>query len=201
MGRYNHKDSGFLNAKADGYRSRASYKLIELDKKCALLKGKGLRVCDFGSAPGGWLQVVEAKLGPKGRAVGVDIVGVEPFKSDSILTLVGDISDSGLQQQVVDHLGGRADLVLSDMSEKLTGIYFRDVCRSADLMNLALGCAEKILANGGSFVAKYFPGEETEEVVRELRKKFKNVKSHSLKSTRKSSKEKYVVAKNYIGSQ
>ena len=197
MPKYNRKDSAYTRAKKDGYRSRAAYKLLELDSKYSLFGSKSKRIVDLGAAPGSWLQVVEQKLKPSTRVVGIDIVEIEPFNTDSIRLIIGDISSDTVMEEVESHLGAKADLVLSDMSNKLSGIYFRDVCASAELLNLALNACSSILSNNGNFVGKFFPGEETELVVKQMKKSFKSVKTQTLKSTRKSSKEKYVIAKGF----
>lgn len=193
-GVYDRKDHLYKKAKEQGYRSRAAYKLLELDKKYKLFH-KGDKVVDLGCFPGGWLQVSHEKVGPEGVVVGVDLVPVAPIgiTSDSVNIIEGDFSDSSVVEELVQALNGPADLVISDMSPKLSGVRFRDVAASVELVELALSFADSVLRPGGSFIAKVFPGQDTEELIRGMRTKFSRLAREHLDSTRKTSNELYVV--------
>ena len=208
MGNYNRKDHFYQQAKAEGYRSRAAYKLMELDSKYKLLKS-GQRVVDLGCAPGGWVQVVAPCLGENGIVIGIDRLETKAFTQQDfragksiaqVTILTGDITDSAIQQQVIDQAGGKVDLVLSDMSPDLTGVYFQDAARSAELVEIAFDVASRLLVPGGNIVTKIFPGSEADELFNQVRKFYNKVSRVSLKSTRKTSKEFYFVGQGFKGS-
>ena len=203
MSNYNRKDSYYQQAKAEGYRSRAAYKLLELDKKYRLLK-PGYTVLDLGAAPGGWLQVCAQKIGPNGLVIGVDR---EPIKtitnseaggkpgSAAISLITGDILSEQTQEQICATAKGKLDLIISDMSPNLSGVQFRDAAQSAALVEIAFNTAAKLLKPGANFVAKIFPGEEADQIFLEQKANYKSLLRCVLKSTRKSSNEFYFVAK------
>jgi 23S rRNA (uridine2552-2'-O)-methyltransferase len=202
MGTYNRKDHFYQRAKDEGYRSRAAYKLAELNNKFHLLK-QGQRILDLGCAPGSWLQVAAQKVGPSGAVVGVDLLALEPFKDSELkalgskskpIIIQGDACDEEIQSQIREAADGLFDVVLSDMSPQISGIRFRDAAMSAELVETALYISQALLKPGGSLVAKIFPGNEADEVVNEIRKHFGKVSRIGLSSTRKSSKEFYIVA-------
>lgn len=202
-GTYQRKDHLYAKAKEEGYRSRAAYKLAELDKKHRLLRA-GARVVDLGCFPGGWLQVAAEKVGAAGVVVGVDLKQVEPIPvKGKVLTapviFQGDLNDPEIQRSIVESCGGPADLVLSDMSPQLSGIRFRDAAYSAELVRLALGFCSQVLRPGGSFVAKVFPGQECEEIAPEVRKVFQKFSRENLDSSRRTSNEMYFVGLGFRG--
>jgi len=189
MGRpYKRKDHYYERAKSEGYRSRAAYKLQELNKRYRLLK-PGMRVIDLGCYPGGWLQVAQQIVGQKGSVVGIDLQEVEALAEIRIVK--GDIYDQKTRQGLLEE--GRFDVVLSDMSPALSGIRVRDAVRSAELVEAALDFAEHALKPGGAFVAKIFPGEECEELAKRVKQNFGNFARPCLESSRGSSKELYFV--------
>lgn len=201
-GRYDRKDRLYQQAKEEGYRSRAAYKLLELDAKLRILRA-GAKVVDLGSFPGGWLQVAKKAVGPKGIVIGVDLRPLEPFSPEETagrglpIVIEGDIGDPNVREAMLAHLGGKADVVLSDMSPRLTGIRFGDVARSAEVVELALAFAEDALRPGGTFIAKIFPGNETDLLVRAAKKSFESLGRQVLKSTRQTSTEIYVVGRGF----
>ncbi len=197
---YQRKDGFYRKAKEEGYRSRASYKLLELDQRARLLK-KGQRVVDLGCFPGGWLQVASDLTGPSGKVVGIDLKDVEPLNKEGVFIHKGDISSIENQTQVLSSLGGKADLLLSDMSAPLTGVSFRDACRSAELAELVLELSGSLLKNGGAVVAKVFPSAEADQVFQNYRGSFSSFKRFKLKSTRGSSSELYFVGQGFKGLQ
>ncbi|MCB0322810.1 MAG: RlmE family RNA methyltransferase [Bdellovibrionales bacterium] len=200
MANYDRKDRLYRQAKSDGYRSRAAYKLQELDAKVKLLK-PGMTVLDLGCFPGGWLQVALEKVGRGGAVVGVDLQPVEPVTvgGRSAVILLGDLYEPTVQESVLEQAGGRVDVVLSDMSPKLTGVRFQDAARSAALVELALFFSSTVLKEGGSVVAKVFPGNECEEAAKVYRRAFEKFTRHVLDSSRKTSKELYFVGRGFRG--
>jgi len=195
---YQRKDGFYRKAKEEGYRSRASYKLIEIDKRARLFR-KGQRVLDLGCYPGGWLQVASDLAGASGKVVGIDLKEVEPLNREGVIIHKGDISTSENQSMVLSSLGGKADLLLSDMSAPLTGVSFRDACRSAELAELVFELSAPLLKCGGAVVAKVFPSAEADQVFEKYRSSFGSLKRLKLKSTRGSSSELYFLGQKFKG--
>jgi 23S rRNA (uridine2552-2'-O)-methyltransferase len=183
-------------AKAAGYRSRAAFKLVELDEKFHLLKPGG-RVVDLGCAPGGWIQVALKAVGDRGRVVGLDLLPVDPVPGATILQ--GDFQDAAAEKQVEDALGGRADLVLSDMAPNTTGHAATDHLRIMGLAELALDFAIRVLAPGGGFAAKVFQGGSEKAFLETLKARFTQVRHAKPPASRKDSAELYVVATGFRG--
>ena len=191
------KDPHVKKSKSEGYRSRASYKLLEMDEKDKLLK-PGMTVVDLGAAPGGWSQVASKALGDKGLLVAVDLLPLEPITG--VRALKGDIADD----RVIKRLQGlmdmkRADLVMSDMAPHLAGIADIDGPKIMDLANLTMVVCEKVLKKEGCLVVKLFHYEEVHGFVRRLRTVFNTLRVRKPASSRASSSEFYVVAKGYKG--
>lgn len=202
-GKYQQKDRLYQEAKKLGYRSRAFFKLQELDKKHRLLT-KGSKVLDLGCAPGGWLQLCSSKVGLTGVVVGLDLDVVEPFKPGELssggalpVLVVGDLRDQQVLTKIEELVGGRVDLILSDMSPKLSGISFRDALRSAELVEQAFELCPRFLCRGGAFVAKIFPGQEEQIVFKKYRPWFKRLSREVLDASRKTSSELYFVGKDF----
>lgn len=183
-------------AKAEGYRSRAAYKLSELDEKFALLKS-GARVVDLGCAPGGWLQVASKKVGKRGKVVGIDYLNVPAVAGVDILEM--DFLDEAAPDALTKMLGGEADIVLSDMAAPTTGHRSTDHLRIVALAEAALEFAEDVLANDGVFVCKVFAGGAEGELLARLKQNFTTVKHAKPKASRSDSAEKYVVATGFKG--
>ena len=182
-------------AKADGYRSRAAYKLIELDEKFGLLKGAA-RVVDLGIAPGGWSQVVRAKS-PKAQIVGIDLLEVEPLEGVTIFQM--DLMADAAPQMLADALGGLPDLVMSDMAANTVGHKQTDHLRTMGLVEAAAWFAVENLAPGGAFVAKVLAGGTDTELLTLLKQHFATVKHAKPPASRKDSSEWYVVAQKFKG--
>lgn len=182
-------------AKADGYRSRAAYKLIELDEKFGLLKG-AQRVVDLGIAPGGWTQVVRAKS-PKSQVVGIDLLPVEPIEGVTIFQM--DFMADAAPQMLAEALGGPPDLVLSDMAANTVGHKQTDHLRTMGLVEAAAWFAVENLAPGGAFVAKVLAGGTDTELLALLKQHFATVKHAKPPASRKDSSEWYVVAQKFKG--
>lgn len=181
-------------ARAAGYRSRAAFKLLEVDKKSRLLRA-GQRVVDLGCAPGGWLQVAVER--GASEVVGIDLLPVDPLAGAHIIE--GDINDPGDVAAMLEGLTGPADLVLSDMAANTTGHKQTDHLRTVTLVETALGFALEHLENGGSFVSKVFQGGATQDVLETLKARFSEVRHIKPPASRSGSPEIYVVAKGFRG--
>ena len=181
-------------AHAQGWRSRAAFKLIELDDKFGLLK-PGMRVVDLGAAPGGWSQVA-VKRGA-GRIVGVDLLAIDPVAGAELIQ--GDFNDPEMPNRLLAMLGGPADLVLSDMAPNTTGHTGTDHLRIIGLAELALDFAIRILAPGGGFVAKVFQGGTEQNMLVPMKLCFTTVRHAKPPASRKGSSELYVVATGFRG--
>lgn len=182
-------------AKADGYRSRAAYKLIELDERFSLLKGAA-RVVDLGIAPGGWSQVVRARV-PKAQVVGIDLLPVDPIEGMTILQM--DFMADAAPQALTDALGGQPDLILSDMAANTVGHKQTDHLRTMGLVEAAAWFAVDNLEEGGAFVAKVLAGGTDTELLTLLKKHFTVVKHAKPPASRKGSSEWYVIAQKFKG--
>lgn len=190
------KDHFYRKAKLEGFRSRAAYKLQEIQRRHRIFR-KGDRVVDLGCAPGGWLQLIAAEVGPKGRMVGVDLQKTESLPVPNVALIQGDITRPEVQDQVREGLGGAADTVTSDLSPNLTGIAFQDHLRSCELVRIAFEVARGLLLPGGTFLAKVFQGEDLELLIRELKQDFRRVKRVVPGASRKASSEIYLLAQGF----
>lgn len=182
-------------AKAEGYRSRASYKLIELDERFGFLKG-AKRVIDLGIAPGGWSQVVRQRL-PQSVVVGIDLLPTDPLDGVTILEM--DFMDDKAPGLLKEALGGPADLVLSDMAANTVGHPQTDHLRTMALVEAGLLFATEVLRPGGAFVAKVLAGGADSQLVAELKRNFTAVKHAKPPASRKGSPELYVIAQGFKG--
>jgi 23S rRNA (uridine2552-2'-O)-methyltransferase len=183
-------------AKAKGYRSRAAFKLIELDEKFRILK-KGGRVLDLGAAPGGWSQVAAARVGESGRVVAADILAIEPIAGVEFIQC--DLLDPDAPAMLIAALGEKADVVLSDMAAPTTGHRVTDHIRTLALFEAALALAEEVLKPGGAFVGKVFQGGAASELLARVKKRFATVKHIKPPSSRAQSVELYLVALGFKG--
>ena len=190
---FKRKDFFYKKAKNEGYRSRAAYKLIEIQKKFKIFRDSS-NVLDLGCAPGGWLQVA-LKFVTKGIIIGIDLLEVEPIKSNNIKIIKNDIFNEDIEKEFESI---KFDVVLSDVSPNLSGIKHADYFRSYEFSLRAFSIAKKYLAPNGSFVVKIFRGREFEDFKKNLNKYFKQVKIFKPISSRDSSAEIYIVAKNYL---
>jgi 23S rRNA (uridine2552-2'-O)-methyltransferase len=181
-------------AKTKGYRSRAAFKLIELDAKFRLLK-RGYRVLDLGAAPGGWSQVALARVGSEGRVVAADILPMEPIAGVTIFQ--ADLLEPETPALLIEALGGPADLVLTDMAAPTTGHRTTDHLRTTALFEVAIDVAEEVLRPGGAFVGKVFQGGATGELLTRLKKRFASVKHVKPPASRSGSVELYLVATGF----
>jgi 23S rRNA (uridine2552-2'-O)-methyltransferase len=184
-------------ARAEGYRSRAAYKLIELDDRFGFLKG-AQRVVDLGVAPGGWAQVVR-KRAPRAAVVGIDLLPTDPIDGAEILQL--DFLAEEAPERLREALGGPADLVLSDMAANAVGHPQTDHLRTMALVEAALEFAGEVLRPGGAFVAKVLAGGADSRLVAELKRLFASVRHAKPPASRKGSSEWYVVAQGFKGGE
>lgn len=182
-------------AKAEGYRSRAAYKLIELDEKFGLLKGV-TRVVDLGIAPGGWAQVVR-KVKPKAHVVGIDLLEVESIEGVTIFQM--DFMDDDAPRVLEEALGGKAELVMSDMAANTVGHKQTDHLRTMGLVEAGAWFAIENLAPGGTFLAKVLAGGTDNDLLALLKQHFKTVKHAKPPASRKGSSEWYVIAQGFKG--
>jgi 23S rRNA (uridine2552-2'-O)-methyltransferase len=182
-------------AQKDGYRSRASYKLIQLNEKDRLLR-PGMLVVDLGSAPGGWSQVAAKAVGAKGKVLATDILPMDPV--NGVDFVMGDFTDETVLRQILALLHDRKpDLILSDMSPNISGIDVADQAASMYLVELALDMARQVLKPKGDFVAKVFQGAGADAYLKDLRSSFEKLLIRKPAASRARSREIYVVAKGF----
>ena len=189
-------DPYVVAAKTKGYRSRAAFKLLEIDKKYRLLK-KGAFVIDLGAAPGGWSQIAAARVGEKGRVIAADVLDIEPIAGVELFKC--DLLDPQTPDALKRALGDKADLVLSDMASPTTGHRETDHIRTLTLFEVALELAEDVLKPGGAFVGKVFRGGATNELLARVKKRFGDVKHVKPPASRAESVELYLVAMKFKG--
>jgi 23S rRNA (uridine2552-2'-O)-methyltransferase len=186
-------DPYVLLAKKEGYRSRAAYKLMEMDERDHLLK-PGMTVVDLGAAPGGWTQVAAKKIGPSGVLVAFDILPMDSVRG--AVFIQGDFREDAALAMLDEAMAGRpVDLVISDMAPNISGIGTADQARSMHLAELALEFATQHLKPGGAFVVKVFQGEGFDDYVREMRVHFEKVAVRKPKASRDRSAEVYMLGK------
>jgi len=189
-------DPYVARAKREGYRSRAAFKLIEIDERFKILK-PGQRIVDLGAAPGGWSQVAAKIVGPEGRIVGIDLLEIEPMAGVEFIAL--DFLDPTAPEVLTGLLGGKADLVLSDMAANTTGHKQTDHLRIIGLAETAAEFAREILAPGGTYLAKVFQGGTEGTLLAELKRDFSTVRHVKPNASRADSSELYVLATGYRG--
>ncbi len=196
---YERADHFHQRAKREGFRSRAAYKLLEIQKAHGLLR-PGQRVADLGCWPGGWMQVGARAVGPRGRVVGVDLAALDPpLEAPNAEALVGDLEDPATARRMLEALGGPADVVLSDAAPKLSGIRVADRAREEALLEAIEARVPELLAPGGGLLVKLLDGPEAEQVARRLRVRFAKARVLKPRATRKGSSERYLLARGYRG--
>jgi 23S rRNA (uridine2552-2'-O)-methyltransferase len=197
MAHYQPRDKYFKRAREQGLPSRAAFKLSELLQRYRLLRPR-MRVLDLGCAPGGWLAVLAPMAGAESSIVGVDLVEC-PVTSANVAMLTGDAADPSVRRAALDLLGGRADLIISDMAPKLSGIKARDEARCAELLSVALQAAAEMLKAGGALIAKAFMSGDFPQVLAAFRARFGAVEIVRTAATRPGSRELYLVARDFRG--
>lgn len=184
------KDKLTIKAKKEGYRARSAYKLMELNKRFNLIRKKNF-VLDLGCAPGGWLIIAKKLVGEKGYVMGIDKVQIKNLPGISFL--LADVFDN----KIFDRIDKKFDVIISDLAPKTTGIKELDVGRSLELVKRVLVFCEKFLKPGRHLLCKIFTGYESEDVVKEARKYFRYVKLSKPQSSKKRSKETYLICKGF----
>jgi len=195
---YRPKDSYHRRARAAGYRARSAYKLIELADRFRLLR-RGDHVVDLGAWPGGWLQVVVERIGADGRAVGVDVVPIDPLPAANVDSISGDVRDPAVVRAVRERLGRAADVVLSDLAPKLTGVAATDEARQSELGTAVLAALPDLLRPHGRLVMKVFMGPDQPALLARLQTLFDEVRTTRAEATRRGSAELYAVCTGYRG--
>jgi len=190
---YDRKDFAYRAAKREGLRSRAALKLRELDDRFRLL-APGKRVLELGCWPGGWLQIAAERVGDSGTVVGIDLVEVEPLGLDTVRTVQGDARDREVLVRALDLLSGPADILLSDLAPKLSGVKAADLARHEALVEAAVEAARWVLAPTGSLLVKLFSSCES-QMTALLRSRFEETSKIRPDTTRKGSSELYAVAR------
>lgn len=192
------KDPYYQLAKKNNYRSRAVYKLFQLNEKFRIIK-EGNVVVDLGCAPGGWLQAVRSIVGEKGFVVGVDLQSVKPLGYDNVVAIKGDMTKRETLERILSYLPSKADVVISDASPNISGVWEVDHSRSIELTTVALIVATKLLKEGGNFLVKVFQGSLFNDYVDLVRHYFKKVYVSKPRASRDSSAEVYVIGKRFLG--
>ncbi len=193
-----HHEHYYKLAKKTGYRSRASYKIMQIDDRFGIFK-EGDSVVDLGASPGGWLQVAKERVGENGKVIGVDLRPIKPM--DGVVTILGDITDDNTMLELLDKFGGKADVVLSDMAPNITGSYATDHARSINLCMFAVNVCDRILKKNGKMVMKVFMGDMFPTLKKELEARFQSVKVHSPDASRPTSSEVYVISKGFLANK
>jgi len=189
---YNKKDHYYHKAKEENFAARSIYKLEEIDNKFRIIKS-GMKVLDLGAAPGSWSQYLSQKVGEKGKVLGVDLIRVQLTLPNAVF-IHADLRDINLDQIFMDHgFEPVFDGVFSDMAPKTTGIRITDQARSTELCELALNVADRFLRLGGNFVCKFFHSDDFTDLKKMMEQRFTKVEVLRPKSTRKESKEIFLI--------
>jgi len=195
--RWQHERKGehyYNKAKEEGYRSRSSYKLKQINSKFKVFKN-AKNVLDLGAAPGGWLQVAsEEVMDEQGLILGVDLKEIKPIYADNVATIEGDVRDIEVQQEILEAFFGKADVILSDMAPDVMGQWDVDQYRQIHLARIALKLCDTLLKGDGWFVVKIFQGGEHIKFIKEMKDMFKTVKNFKPLASRSRSSERYLIA-------
>jgi len=192
------KDHYYNKAKQEGYRSRAAYKLKQLDNLEHVLD-RGETVVDLGAAPGGWLEVAAEEVGPQGNVIGVDFQRIKDFEDhDNVETLRGDMTEAKTRDRVIDAADGSVDAVISDMAPNMSGEYSLDQARSLHLARQAFETSLELLDSGGDFVVKVFEGPDVDDFRADVEEEFQYVRATSPKASRDESSEIYLIGKGRL---
>ena len=192
------RDYYYRKAKQEDYRSRAVYKLLEAIKKYRFIK-KGDIVVDLGAAPGGWVQGCLKTVGKEGFVLAVDVRSIKPFKEPNVIFIRGDVSEKETLNAIMDRLPSVADVVISDLSPNLSGVWEVDHARQIKLAYDALEIAKNTLKRGGNFFVKIFEGDLSNDFIREVKKRFQAIRIFRPKASRKRSSEVYILGLGFKG--
>lgn len=198
---YRRKDAFHQRAQREGYRSRAAYKLLEIQQRQRLLR-PGQRVLDLGCWPGSWLQVAAREVGARGRVVGVDLAEVAPLGLANVVAFRGDFTQASVRAQLLELLGGGlADVLLSDLAPKLSGVRARDRALEAELLEAVELALPSLLRPGGQLLVKLLESPEAQQVARRLGARFRRAQSSRPQATRKGSSERYLLGLGFRGEE
>ncbi|AXV38069.1 MAG: 23S rRNA (uridine(2552)-2'-O)-methyltransferase [Methanobacteriaceae archaeon] len=190
------KDHYYKKAKKERYRSRASFKLLQLNKKFKIIK-KGDQVLDLGAAPGGWSQVALELSGNEGLVLAVDLQRIKRFENENFYSIRGDFTKKETIEKIYEILENKADVIISDASPKLSGIRDIDHLLSIELAETVLNISGEILKPGGNIIIKAFQGEEFRNLLQKIKKMFRLVKTTKPQSSKQKSSEMYIIAKGF----
>ncbi|MDR0911510.1 MAG: RlmE family RNA methyltransferase [Methanobrevibacter sp.] len=191
-------DPYYKRAKSENYRSRASYKLSQINKKYKIIKTSN-KVLDLGAAPGGWSQIALEKVDEDGLVVAVDLNKIKPFEEDNFIFIRGDFTTDQTKEKIVNALDIKADTIISDAAPSTTGIKNLDHLRSIDLAENVLEICDFALKENGNLLIKVFQGEEYKNLLDKIKKKFKSLKTNKPPSSRNRSDEMYVIGLKFKG--
>jgi 23S rRNA (uridine2552-2'-O)-methyltransferase len=192
------KEHYYKTAKKENYRSRASYKLTQLDKKFKIIR-EGYKVVDLGAAPGGWSQVALEKVGEDGMVLGVDLQKIKPFNEENFVFIRGDFTSTEIQKEIYSAINGKAEVIISDAAPSLSGIKDIDQLRAMDLAENVIKIAGNLLQPKGTLLMKTFQGPGYPELLKKLKNEFKLVKTTKPASSRKLSSEMYIIGIGFKG--
>ena len=192
------RDQFYKLAKERGYRSRASFKLLQANRSYRFIK-HGWNVVDLGAAPGGWLQIAQEAVGKSGFVLGVDKQEIKPLSRHNVATIVGDIEDPSLSDLIKEKMQGPVDVVLSDASPNISGSWETDHARQVYLANRSLEIARRVLRRGGAFFVKAFQGPDLKEFRSDLQRFFETVRIVKPPASRSDSSEIYFLGLNFVG--
>jgi len=197
MARYQRKDAYHQRAKREGFRSRAAYKLEEVQQRHKLLR-RGHKVADLGCWPGGWLQVAAEVVGERGRVVGIDKASIdEPIPGSQVSVLEGDLEAPDTAERLLEALGGPADVVLSDAAPKLTGVRDTDRANEERLLEAIEALLPRLLRPGGDLLLKIMEGPEAQQIEKRMRRCFERAKTVKPQASRKGTTERYLLARGF----
>ncbi len=191
-------DYYYKQAKKEGYRSRSALKLKEIADKYRIFR-KGQVIVDLGAAPGGWLQIERELVGAEGLVIGIDLSTIAPFPYENVKLIRGDVYSAEVMEQVYSLAEGKADVVVSDLAPKFSGVHDLDHLRQIDLVSKALDSASHMLRIGGSMVMKVLMGSEYKQFLSDVGKRFGSVNVYKPKASRDSSSEVYLVCIGFRG--
>lgn len=183
----------YRKAKAENYRSRATYKLVQANQKYQFIKRNDI-IVDLGAAPGGWIQAARKITGKNGFVLGIDLKSIEPFTQEYVRTIVADMTETETMQQILSFLPRKADVVISDAAPNITGVWEVDHARQIDLATKALEIAQSILMPPGNFFVKVFEGDLLKGFIQMVKSSFETVKIVKPQASRAKSSEMYVLA-------
>jgi 23S rRNA (uridine2552-2'-O)-methyltransferase len=186
----------YKSAKKANYRSRASYKLLQLNNKFRIIKNGDI-IVDLGAAPGGWSQIALEKAGEEGMVIGVDLQRIKPFAGQNFYSIKGDFTKTEIQDQIVEEINGKANVVISDAAPSLSGIKDIDNLRSMELAESVIDIAHNLLEPGGNLLMKVFQGQGYPELIKKLKNDYKVVKTTKPASSRKGSSEMYLIGMGF----